>query len=1232
MVIKNEENQEEEEEVISSSMEGLHSNNDHNDDDDNNNGGGSNDNNSNDHEGNDNDLNKNDTTAITIQNNNNHDNNHDDDHIASPPRRKRNIPQHHQQQHNDDNVVDDDDDGQQHVYPTIPFSTSTSSTSKTILSPFQPTIIGSSNDLNRKNNNNIEHPSTPPKRNNNNNNTMTIESSTSSSITPKIKKSTTTTLDHFFYKQQPKIKYYRIIYKGFVALLNEAKHDSKKNGSYVSYGEIIATKTNEIDIQVPVVKNNNNNNNITTASCDDNGMNVNDVTQSLSSLQMNRQESNNTLFHPLTMNTTTTTPNTTTTTSKSIKDISPIAKAVGDTSSVISSSIVSQHSSHVSQSSSSSTSLPILPNSTYLQNHHHHHSPIQRFINSSNSSSNKTPPTKLSSPSRRRKRNPWENDDNHIIDNNNSEMNTNSTNSYTQQTSVDQQSPQQQLQEPIQLSQYKQNLLLPRDRNQETHTVTVRVIQVDDVLTGGYAIDALTKGTSHTHHTPRRSNAKSWSYNGGVGGNNSVCNSTNNNTTTTPLKNNSDYTTVASTGSEDNRSYNSGSVQASYQVIPGGIDRGGLKEDGKMFGYDNDDEYNHHGYLFLTRNGIPIAEEIPSPPLLCQTGPFFYRVISSVPLPILAGPCEDAPLTRAMALPGTVHEISLRMGSIHRSAGNVADTNHDSPMSSPNRGGLEDGVVYLRLSHRRGWIADRRHVLLPLQENPSTTSTHSHTPMKGHRRNGSGGSYSTIPKRKCIEFVMKEVSDYVDVSNFGISDEVSLGGTSISSASVATPVCIIQSRRRPVRRHNERDRRSVADSRSGMVVTQKPKKKKGKSKLHPAMNLSSGNSDSLQIPSSDVSLLSDPSNKSNSTNVSHSLPSSSQNDDISKVTNQTIIDDKNMKKPSQLESPSVLKPNVFLLRVTAPNGLKILDAPHFQVNNLIRGQGGTSTMPVMKTYRSTSTETTVSKPTKTPSSTISPTAIFHTMHGTSHTDYGRACSWELDPSGKKRILPTGVLFEASSRMERSGNFTHGSGLIKLADGTGWAIIPNREELVEQFSGVQGGSKQMGITSEPFKGYEEVGNAYTVKENQTIDSSFDLDCYWVRVVQATGVLVSCTSSTSNSTNQSGHRDSPITSTYSSDSSHSHKGSTQEESDTASTVSSVFSAFRSTKRKERKVDSMSAMIAHNRKILKSKHQLNIIPCGTCVQVEPWISSDKEHPENQVSMNLYCFMFFLLSVPDE
>ena len=66
--------------------------------------------------------------------------------------------------------------------------------------------------------------------------------------------------------------------------------------------------------------------------------------------------------------------------------------------------------------------------------------------------------------------------------------------------------------------------------------------------------------------------------------------------------------------------------------------------------------------------------------------------------------------------------ISLRMGS--------------------GMAGLEDGVVYLRLSHRKGWIADRRYIIPAMSY--------------GVGRGRIGSSKAQGPR---VEIVMKEVSE-----------------------------------------------------------------------------------------------------------------------------------------------------------------------------------------------------------------------------------------------------------------------------------------------------------------------------------------------------------------------------------------------------------------------------------------------------------------------------------------
>ena len=101
---------------------------------------------------------------------------------------------------------------------------------------------------------------------------------------------------------------------------------------------------------------------------------------------------------------------------------------------------------------------------------------------------------------------------------------------------------------------------------------------------------------------------------------------------------------------------------------------------------DESQERSCHGYLYTQRRGITVAERVDAPQL-CETGCFQYRVVSSRPIPILVGPAVDAPSTRAVLLPNTVHDVCLRILLRH----SASDIN----------------VLFLRLSQRKGWICDR---------------------------------------------------------------------------------------------------------------------------------------------------------------------------------------------------------------------------------------------------------------------------------------------------------------------------------------------------------------------------------------------------------------------------------------------------------------------------------------------------------------------------------------------
>jgi hypothetical protein len=666
------------------------------------------------------------------------------------------------------------------------------------------------------------------------------------------------------------------------------------------------------------------------------------------------------------------------------------------------------------------------------------------------------------------------------------------------------------------ISFIRNNHNIHNNHTREQARAVRRIIQVDEVLTGGYAIDASNTATSHTHCTPIRSNSKNVSFA---------------HPNTAPEKH------CASPATPQN------------EKVGGGIISMPIK---------------HHGYLFESRNGMPIAECIPSPPLLCQSGTFYYRVISKTPLPILAGPCADAPQMRAMVLPGTVHEISLRMGSLDRTgSGN----------------GMQDGIVYLRLSHRRGWIADRRFVTSFLHgRNISGQQSQYGRSMSGYVDNASVS----------VEDVMKEVSDYVDVTTIGIRDDISLGATSISTNSISTPANIIRTRRRSVRRRDKKD------IRSGMIVQPKngvaARIRKGG-----AVRNKNGEASS---PRSDLSFVSDPSNIRTSTGDTGRSRKSMTNSDAHTL--------ESMRLSSQSMNNPQMKPDIFLLRVTAVNGLKILDAPHFQVNNLIRGQSA-GAFSGLKKKRDLLNNKLGNK--------TNPPSIFPASapHGGTQPKSDGTSSWVFEVNGKYRMLPRGALFEASKRIERApSNYPPGSGLIKLADNTGWAIVPNQAGLQEQYQ-LHKVNAGIGISEvEALQAYEEVGNA--IETNDKRSRSNDENVLWVRVVQQTGVLVSCSSVENDA--EVGKSGIPTTHSLS----HSPPQRRQD-ADAASTVSSAFfDAFRPSRKPEARLDSLVVGTSNNLTKLQALKNSSgpVIPCGNCIKVKPWASSTSQ-PENQSFVRL-------------
>jgi len=140
-----------------------------------------------------------------------------------------------------------------------------------------------------------------------------------------------------------------------------------------------------------------------------------------------------------------------------------------------------------------------------------------------------------------------------------------------------------------------------------------------------------------------------------------------------------------------------------------------------------------------------------------------YKVICSTPVPILTGPCLDAPPTKGILIPGSVHEVCLRV------------------VQQKEENQKENTLIsFLRLKRRRGWVADRKII-------PMSSSAHNN-----NNNNNDSGGRSWIP-------LMKEISNE-EVDECGLS--VTSRGTSgtIMSSALATPISAANRRHRPPRR------------------------------------------------------------------------------------------------------------------------------------------------------------------------------------------------------------------------------------------------------------------------------------------------------------------------------------------------------------------------------------------------------------------------------------------------
>ena len=562
------------------------------------------------------------------------------------------------------------------------------------------------------------------------------------------------------------------------------------------------------------------------------------------------------------------------------------------------------------------------------------------------------------------------------------------------------------------------------------------------------------------------------------------------------------------------------------------------------------------GFVFCQQNGAAIVEALSTTPR-AETGSFHYKISSSTPLPILTGPAADAPRTKAVVLPGTVEEISLRV--------------------CPNVTEADSEAWFLRLSHRRGWIADR---VLAARQN--------------RQKNKKLQTIAVVQEVQLPAHSVVVCSD-----NHSIDD----GGSSVWSGATGTTslstTVVAKRRHRPPRRRKD----ASSSKESGAL----PRQVAGKVAIKPSV-LKSNDSIAHErvgggVPSSNVSVLSDDSSLDHSRYVKQQQQPSSP--DASLSTNKSVGSASHQQQQQGSSSSPLV--SFYLMRVTAPRGLKILDAPHFQVNNLIRSGKQQQQTNVSSSY----TVSQMESPSK-----HQHHSIFQTMSGRLGTTSPSQKSGNpavFDASSKTRLLPRGAVFEAATRVEATGAYSQGAGLIKLSDNSGWAVVPRQSELDQQYRNFTGGAAGV-KEGEATRAYEEIGSAVletNSSSNSNVSTSDYFDSHrrnttWLRVMARAGVVVCCPPPPAAPENDDAT--SPTSSRGSSALTGSNHGATNpfqsNESDIASSVGSGFldAMFRTPKKKD--AAEFSQEPAPSRPTNSDRlPQSNTIPCGMLVEVDRW-----------------------------
>ena len=551
----------------------------------------------------------------------------------------------------------------------------------------------------------------------------------------------------------------------------------------------------------------------------------------------------------------------------------------------------------------------------------------------------------------------------------------------------------------------------------------------------------------------------------------------------------------------------------------------------------NEDGHYHLGYLLLhNKVGQNIAEPCEQAMASsCEHGSFSYRVNASSPVTVLSGPSLDAPPIRCALLPDTIHEVSLRIIIP------TSSRHHDNGNTAADDDDVlgDDGdaevIQFLRLGRRKGWVADRSIETLDGNSNKLHVSF-----VMINVTNEKGLNQTMRSQSVSLSMSFEETSS---MTSFALNSTANSSFYStVQSSSVATPAAVKAQRKRNIRR-----RAREADV------------------LRPT-NIG----DSFEEVESSIT-------GGGGTTVTSGGTTVISGDGSESSLNRTET--------------------CYLCRVIAPQGLKILDAPHFQVSNLIHSPTPTkvpprsSTSPGFSPFSRTNAMVAENSPTLT--------------------------------SGRKRSTPMvrylarGQFFEASQRMESTGSsslYSKGQGLLKLADGSGWAIIPYEDELVAQFKSFHGSEPDINDLNAA-RGFEEVGNAIIPASSKQLhrlppsrkETPKALkDVTWFRVIAPNGVKVLLPPKDKKPMIKDGAHSTPQK--FTEQALKIERSSSSLESEVASVASntsflgSVWSRVSVTPSKQ-----SSPTKAEPKPPPTKQSKITVIPCGTAVPVESWDASE-------------------------